>query len=325
MWWFFSAGVTASGPTRFVDADEFRRAVPIAQAALGERFLVYAEAMRYGVDERAVAMSTPVEIRDVAPWVERLARVGYAAKAVLYITIGILAAQAAFGPGGRTTDTQGALRVVHDMTFGRIVLLVIAAGLLGYALWRLVEAAVDPDGRGSNLKGLALRAGFAIRGLFHGALGVGAFRAALGDRSAGSNDQAREVTASVFRVPAGELVIYAGAAFVAGYGVYQLYRSYASKLGRQLELGALSGEMRPWVVRVSRFGIAARGVIFCLIGLFLARAAHQHDAREVGGVRESLNMLADLGRWPFAVVALGLIAYGVYEMVNARYRRINVA
>jgi hypothetical protein len=277
------------------------------------------------VDESAVALSTPVEIRDVAPWVVRLARVGYAAKALLYITIGILAAQAAFGPGGRTTDTQGALSIVHDITFGRIMLLVIAAGLLGYALWRVVEAILDPDGRGNNFKGLALRAGFALRGLFHGTLGVAAFRAALGQRSAGSNDQARELTASAFRIPGGELLIYVGAAFVAGYGVYQLYRSYASKLGRQLELGAVSGEMQPWVVRVSRFGIGARGVIFCLIGFFLARAAQRHDATEVGGIRESLNMLANLGRWPFAVVALGLIAYGVYELVNARYRRITVA
>ena len=271
------------------------------------------------------AMSTPVEMRDVAPWVERLARVGYAAKALLYITIGILAAQAAFGPGGRTTDTQGALRVVHDMTFGRVVLLVIAAGLLGYAVWRVVEAIVDPDGRGNNLKGLALRAGFAIRGLAHGALGIAAFRAALGNQTSGSNNQARALTSSAFSMPGGELLIYAGAAFIAGYGLYQLYRSYASKLGRQLELGALSAEMRPWVVRVSRFGIAARGVIFCLIGLFLARAAQRHDATQVGGIRESLNMLADLGRWPFAIVALGVIAYGVYELVNARYRRIKVA
>jgi hypothetical protein len=264
-------------------------------------------------------------MRDVAPWVERLARVGYAAKALLYVTIGMLAAQAAFGSGGRTTDTHGVFTAVHDMAFGRVVLLVIAAGLLGYALWRVVEAIVDPDGRGSAFKGLALRAGFAIRGLFHGALGVAAFRAAMGHRSNGGNDQARQLTASAFRMPAGELLIYAGAAFVAGYGVYQLYRSYASKLGRQLELGAVSGDMRPWVVRVSRFGIAARGVIFCLIGFFLARAAERHDASEVGGIRESLNMLANLGRWPFAVVALGLIAYGVYELVNARYRRINVS
>lgn len=276
------------------------------------------------MDDGAATMSAPVEMRDVAPWVERLARVGYGAKAVLYITIGILAAEAAFGPGGRTTDTQGALRVVHRMTFGRVMLLVVAAGLLGYALWRVVEALVDPDGRGNGPKGLALRAGFAVRGLFHGALGIAAFRIAYSNRTAGTDDRARDWTAFVLGMPAGELLVWLAAGGVMGYGGYQLYRSYAAKLGRQLDLSRLSSQSYAWVVGVSRFGIAARGIVFGLIGFFLGRAAAQHDAGEVGGIQESLGMLARIGRWPFAVVALGLIAYGVYELVNARYRRIKV-
>jgi uncharacterized protein DUF1206 len=77
-----------------------------------------------------------------------------------------------------------------------------------------------------------------------------------------------------------------------------------------------------WLVGVSRFGIAARGVVFCLIGFFLARAGLWHDAAQAGGVRKSLGLVAGIGRWPFVVVALGLVAYGVYELVNARYRRI---
>jgi Domain of Unknown Function (DUF1206) len=254
-------------------------------------------------------------MRDVAPWVERLARVGYLAKGLLYITIGLVAARAAFGPG-RTTDTQGALRVVHGMTFGRVILLVMAGGLIGYAVWRVVEAIVDPDGRGSGAKGVALRAGSAGRGLLHGALAVTALRLAYGDRSATSNDQAREWTSVAFDLPAGGLLVWIIAASVVGYGVYQLYRSYAPKLGRQLDLSQLREPARAWVVGVSRFGIAARGVVFCLIGFFLARAASQRDAAEVGGIR------ARFGRWPFVVVALGLAAYGIYELVNARYRRI---
>jgi hypothetical protein len=79
------------------------------------------------------------------------------------------------------------------------------------------------------------------------------------------------------------------------------------------------------VIAVSRFGIAARGVVFCLIAWFLARAAAHHNPSEAGGVRESLRTLADAGRWPLGLVALGLVAYGVYELVNARYRRIQVA
>ena len=270
-------------------------------------------------------MTSPVEMRDVAPWVARLARVGYAAKGVLYITIGIVAAQAAFGPGGGITDTHGALTAVHQLTFGGVLLFVISAGLIGYAVWRVVEAIVDPDGRGSGAKGLALRTSFAVRGLFHGTIGVAAFRMAQGDRSAGSGNGARDATAYAFHMPGGELLVWLGAAGVLGYGVYQLYRAYAAKLSRQLDLTPLTGSTRIWIVAISRFGIAARGIIFCLIGFFLGRAASQHDAGQVGGIRESLRMLAGIGRWPFALVALGLIAYGVYELVNARYRNIHVA
>lgn len=270
-------------------------------------------------------MTSTVEMEDVAPWVEWLARVGFAAKGVLYITVGIIAAQAGLGPGGGITDTHGALTTVHHLTFGGLLLYVIAAGLIGYAVWRVVEAVVDPDGRGSGPKGLALRTSFAVRGVFHGTIGVAAFRMALGDSSAGSGNGARDATAFAFHMPAGELLVWLGAAFVLGYGAYQLYRAWVAKLSRQLDLSPLTGTTRLWIVAISRFGIAARGIIFCLIGFFLGRAAARHDAGEAGGIRESLSMLASLGRWPFVLVALGLIAYGVHELVNARYRRIRVA
>jgi hypothetical protein len=266
---------------------------------------------------------TPPTAKDVAPWVEGLARLGYAAKALLYITVGLLAAQAGLGRGGRTTDTHGALRFMNEVTLGRVVLLVIAAGLLGYALWRLVEALLDPEHRGSDLKGVALRIGSAARAALHGGLAVAALRLAYGDRS-GSADHPRYWTARAFELPAGDLVVWLAALSITGYGLYQLYRAWAPKLGRQLQLGKIPERASGVVVGVSRFGIAARGAVFCLVGVLLARAAARHDAGDAGGLRESLGAVAELGRWPFVVVALGLVAYGVYELVNARYRRIRV-
>jgi hypothetical protein len=262
--------------------------------------------------------------REVAPWVERLARIGYAAKGALYLTIGLLALLAGLRRSGGAVDTQGALRVVHHATFGRIALMVIAAGLLGYAAWRIVEAVVDPDGRGRDLKGLALRGSFAFRGVAHGALGITALRLAARERPGARTDQTPHWTARAFELPAGELLVWLAAIGIAGYGIYQLYRAYASKLSRQLSLVGVGPGTTRWVIGVSRFGIGARGVVFCLIGYFLARAAAAHNASEAGGVRKSLGVLADIGRWPFMVVALGLMAYGVYELVNARYRRISV-
>jgi hypothetical protein len=260
---------------------------------------------------------------EVAPWVERLARIGYAAKALLYTTVGYLAAQAALGSGGRVTDTEGALHVVNRGSGGWALMLAVAAGLLGYALWRLVEAVVDPERRGTGAKAIALRLGFAVRGLFHGALGITAFRLALHQRT-GSTGQAREWTQRAFALPAGEVLVLVGGIWIAGYGLYQFYRAATPKMKRHLQLSELPNPLRKWVLGFSRFGIAARGIVFCLVGFFLVRAAVGQDVRQAGGLREALRALAGVGRWPLLVVAFGLIAYGLYELLNARYRTIKV-
>lgn len=262
---------------------------------------------------------------EVAPWIERMARLGYAAKALLYGTIGLLAAKGAFGLRERVTDTQGALRTVEGLSFGSVFLILIAIGFFGYAAWRLVEAVLDPERRGTDLKGLAVRFGLAVRGLVHGALGVTALRLATGHSVGRSGNQAKEWTSRGLDVPGGELLVTAAGLAIAGYGLYQLYRAGAAKLGRQLQLGQLSEPLRGRIIGVSRFGIAARGVVFCLIGFFLARSGLRHDPAQAGGLRESLHTLARMGHWPFLAVAFGLIAYGVYELLNARYRRIEVS
>jgi hypothetical protein len=117
------------------------------------------------------------------------------------------------------------------------------------------------------------------------------------------------------------LIVAAG---VGGYGIYQLYRAARAKLSAQLDRGKASAELGTWVIAVSRFGIAARGLVFIAIGYLLARAATRHDPQRAGGIGDALRTLAGLGRWPFAGIALGLVAYGVYELLNARYRRIRV-
>lgn len=260
---------------------------------------------------------------DVAPWIERLARVGYAAKALLYATVGILAAQAALGRGGRTTDIRGALREVLGAPYGRAMLYVVGAGLLGYSLWLVVRAVADPDGKGSGFKGIALRIGYLIRAFLHGALAVGALKLARGHGAGGGEGAERWVT-RLMELPLGELLVWTAAAGIVGYGLYQLYRALSAKLSRHLALGELSAETARWVMGVSRIGVAARGVVFCVIGYLFLRAAARHDPSEAGGVEASLRALSDIGRWPFLVVALGLVAYGAYELVNARYRRIRV-
>jgi hypothetical protein len=270
-------------------------------------------------------MTMPVAVREVAPWVAQLARIGYVAKAILYATVGILAAKAALGRGGRTTDTSGALREVVHAPLGGALLFLVAAGLAGYAVWRLVDAITDAEGKGGDAKGIARRVGSAVRGLAHGALAIGAFKLATGSGDGGGGGQTPELLSRGVEIAGGAWLLWLPAAGVIAYACYQLYRAYKAKLGSQLDLGAASAAAGHWVIGLSRFGIAARGVVFGLVGVLLVRAALHENPQEAGGIRDSLQMLGEMGRWPLVAVAVGLVAYAVYELLNARYRRIRVA
>ena len=265
-------------------------------------------------------------IAPAAPWIERLARVGYAAKALLYSVVGILALQSALGDGGSTTGSRGALVRLVRQDFGPVILVAVAAGLFGYAAWRIIEAVLDPEHRGRTMKGLALRGGYAARGIIHAALGIQAARLAIG--SGRSGGQAVETwTARVLGAPLGSSLVIAAGVSVAGYGIYQLYRAWAAKLSAQLDTASLSREAGSWLTKVCRFGIGARGVVFAICGGYLARAGIAHNARAAADTGEALDAIArqPFGEWMLAAVAVGLIAYGAYEVVQARYRVIRPA
>src|SRR5918992_5312417 len=145
--------------------------------------------------------------------VEHLARLGYASKAVIYAIVGVLAILTVANRGGRITDTGGALRVVLTQPFGRALLIVLACGLCGYALWRLLDAFRDPDRDGTSPGGLVVRLGNAARGVVYGALGLEAFRLVRG--SARSNgDEAELWAARLLDIPLGEILIGIGGVVV---------------------------------------------------------------------------------------------------------------
>ncbi|CAN5266564.1 DUF1206 domain-containing protein [soil metagenome] len=260
--------------------------------------------------------------RHAAPWIEKLARLGYAAKGVVYIVLGLLALQAAFG-GGQATDSGGALRTIVLQPFGRVLLGVIALGLFGYVVWRLVSAFLNPEGEKAPK-----RVGYAISGVIHVGLAIEAVRLAMGRASGGGNgDQASHWTAEAMSQPLGRWAVAVAGIMIAGWGLQQLHHAYKVKLDKQLALGELSGGMRAWVVRVGRAGLAARGIVFGIIGIFVSLAAlhtNPSEARGLGGALQALEQ-QPFGPWLLGVVAVGLMAYGIYELVRARYRRIQPA
>jgi hypothetical protein len=267
--------------------------------------------------------------------VEWLARVGFVAKGLLYGTVGTLAACAGLGNGGETTDTRGAMGQLVTLPFGELVLFGIAVGLVGYGVWRIVEGFADPDNRGSDAKGLTLRASFVVRGLLHLLLAWSAAKFALdmpssfsigpgvpgGSASSGESEQA---TAYALSFPAGEWIVMAIAACIGGFGAWQVIRAFRAKLNRNVSKGEIAQEGGAWLIVVSRIGIAARGLVFMAIAWLLGKAGLQNDASQSGGVDQGLDVFANLGRIPLIAIGAGLVAYGVYQLLSARYRRIRV-
>ena len=258
------------------------------------------------------------------PWIERMAHAGYMAKGVVYLLIGILALQAAAGAGGRTTDTGGVFEVLLRQPLGRWILWLVAIGLAGYAVWRMVCALLDPESDGRDgWERLAVRAGYAGSAVIHAGVAWQAVRQAMGEGRA-SGGQAESRTAQLLDAPFGPWLVGLVALGVAGYGVAQIVRGFRSDAISRMRLGGLDADERRMVLRAARAGLVSRGVVFGLIALFLARAALQHDPSEAGGLREALETLERQPYAPFVLgaVALGLAAYGVYQLVLARYRVI---
>jgi hypothetical protein len=265
---------------------------------------------------------------EVKPWIETFARVGFAAKGVLYMTVSALAAAAALGMGGMSNpDSHVALEKVFQAPFGRVLVGVIAVGLVGYAAWRIIEGITNPRGK-RGAKGIATRIGSIGRGVIHLALAFAAGMLALyrdNGGGGGGGGRAREWVGKAMAMPGGVYLLWIAAAGFLAYGVYQLFNAYRAKLSRQLQLGSLSSGVRRAVVGISRFGIAARGIVFGTIAVLLYRAARDHNPKQAGGLGDSMReLLVSFGRWPYLAVALGLGAYGIYELINAKYRRIEV-
>jgi len=264
----------------------------------------------------------------VAPWVERLARLGYVSKGTVYLILGLLAAAAGAGLGGEAADRRDTLNFILRQPFGRLLLLVIAIGLAGYALWRISSGFADWERRGTSLKGIALRIGSIVRGLVYGGFAVEVIRLVEGrERGSGSDASTRHWTQRVMREPFGRWAVALAGAIVVGYAVYQLYRAAAARLGKQLRLQSASPRSRRLIIATCRLGMAARGVVFGVIGGSLIIAAFHHDPRKAKGTSGALREIASqpFGRWLLVIIGIGLAAYGVYSFINARYRIIRTA
>ncbi|HZW46405.1 MAG TPA: DUF1206 domain-containing protein, partial [Microvirga sp.] len=237
--------------------------------------------------------------------------------------VGGLALLAAIGSGGQAGGSRTALQTLLAQPFGQVWLLVIALGLFGFSAWRIVEALTDADGCGSDMKGWTIRGAHLISGIIYAGLAVSALSLALGKGSGGGEDQiARDWTAWLMSKPFGLWLVGLIGLAVAATGLGFAWKAWRGDVAAHL---ALPPDNRDWIVSLGRMGFAARGIVFVIIGGFLILAALRSSSAEVHGLGGALKALQQqpYGWVLLALTAIGLFAFGLYGLVQARYRHID--
>lgn len=260
-----------------------------------------------------------------SPWLGVVGRVGLGAKGVSYALVGILAVALASGLGGRATGRKGALEVVADESYGRALLLGLALGFGAYALWRLAQALLDRDGRGTDAPGLARRIGNFARALFYGTLAATALTLLDGTGSDTSETgEARRATAEVLGWPGGRLLVSAVGLGFLGASVFNAYRAFTQSFEEKWYVDDLSERVQQWLSAIGSAGLLARFVVFGLVGAFLVKAGYEYDPQEAIGLDGALRKLVDgtYGDALLGALAAGVLCYAVFCFAEARYRRV---
>lgn len=255
-----------------------------------------------------------------------LTRLGFAAKGVVYLLAGLLAIFWAMGRRDGAADRGDVIRTIYDQPFGQVLLVVIALGFFGYALYKFVAAALDLEDQGAGVKGIATRIGYAVVGVSYTLLGIAALGLVLGTGNGGrgSDASAQDWTARLLAQPFGVVLVVALGLIVLGVAANFFYRAWTTKFEKKLDLGDLDRDGRRLCVRIGQFGLTAQGLVLAIIGIFFIVAAVRHDPGQARGLTGALAELAGqpYGGLLLGVVALGLMAFGIYSLIEARYRRI---
>ena len=256
-----------------------------------------------------------------SPLMDRLVRLGYGVKGIIYITMGFIAFRSVFGKSSTPADQLGAIATFGKLPYAQILLWVILIGLISYSLWGFIRAFLDPLHKGTDTEGLLARGGFLLSAVTYASFVLPTYNLITRVRqSAGSNATAKFVI-QIMALPLGRFLVGAiGLAAVAA-GLYQIYVGITLNFDQQFKPYALAPEQLRLAKQLGRFGTAARGVVFALVGYFLVLAAYYARPGRAQGLDGALRFLAQqpYGLWLLGIVAAGLIAFGIYSLISAAW------
>ena len=257
-------------------------------------------------------------------WLERGARLGYAARALLYGIIAFTSLSVALGRGGEAQGSDGALKTLAGQPYGTVLLWAVTVGLAGYALWRLVQVFTTRED--SVAKSIGKRVYYGIRAVLYGLLAWTAFSIVsnAGGGGGGGGSGRKTVVSRLLELPLGRWIVGLGAVAIIGYGLWQFYRAATHKWDEHLKTAMMSPGVKRAVDVAGVVGFIARGVVFGIIGGYLAWGAVTYDPDKAIGLDGALSALSDAGYGPWALgsIAIGLLGFAAFSAAEVRYRRI---
>lgn len=261
-------------------------------------------------------------------WVKQLAKIGLYANGTVYIIIGALAFMAAFEIGGKTTENAGKNNVFSfliDKPFGKFLVGLIVVGLICYALWRFVQAFMDTERKGTDAKGLAKRAGYAFSGLVYGGLAFSGLKLIQGKDQGNNGNSQQTLAHELLDKSYGAWLLGLIGLITIGLGIYQIYKGISGKYMKKIQGAQIKPEWKKSLERAGKVGYPARGIVWGIIGYLFLKAALNANEQQAGGTEKAFQFLENnmFGSFLLGAVALGLICYGIFMFVRARYETIS--
>jgi hypothetical protein len=255
---------------------------------------------------------------------ENIIRFGIATKGFVYLLLGGLTVMAATGLGGEKSDSNGALNFLARSIIGQILLAITATGLLAYVFWRFYQSFIDPENKGTKLKGIGSRIGYFSSGILHAILAFTAFQILFGSGS-GSGDNGNSWLAEIMSKTYGQLIVGIIACGYLGKAIYQIFRAYTGNYKNKVQEHKIDQNTQKLMTTSGIAGYSARAVVIGIIAFLTFRAAVTSNADNGGGTRDAFDFLQnEFGTLVLAAIAVGLFLYGIFTLIKARHREVNV-
>ena len=254
---------------------------------------------------------------------ELLARGGFIGYGIIHLLFAWIALQVALGSGsGQDSDQSGALQTIAQQSFGKTLLIIIAVGLAAMAIWQAFEAAIGESGP-RDRTAMAERVLSGVRAVLYGYLAFMAYKIVQGS-NASMGDSYESKTSGLLASSGGRWLVALIGLVVLGVGVGMAYYGWKRKFTRHLNTQQMPAGTRQPIIKLGVAGYLAKGVAYAIAGGLFVIAAVNYDADKARGLDAALNTLAgsSWGVWLLGLIAVGIAAYGVYCIAQARYRKI---